>query len=157
MDTQQFHHAPELVPKPRLTVYGGPIAWRRLLATTVLFSVVTGGILVALESRHPEPPAVKPAGNTAGYQSPMGLRVTIRKQQVEIRWDHDLVAALKLGKGLIRITDGETTKLIPLDWRDLQDGYVSYTPLTSDVHVRFEIIEADGVGISESTRVVAIP
>jgi hypothetical protein len=157
MDAQQFHHAPKLVPKPRQAVYRGPIAWRRLLATTVLFSLATGAILVALESRHPEPPGAEAAGNTAAYQSPMGLRVAIRKQQVEIRWDHDLVAALKPGKGLIRITEGETTKLIPLDWRDLQDGSVSYKPLTSDVHVRFEIIEADGVGISESTRVVAIP
>src|ERR1700735_5689957 len=105
---QQLYHATEPVPKPPQAVYRGPIAWRRLLATTVLFSLATGAILVALESRHPEPPGAEAAGNTAAYQSPMGLRVAIRKQQVEIRWDHDLVAALKPGKGLIRITEGET-------------------------------------------------
>jgi hypothetical protein len=157
MDAQQFHHAPKLVAKPRLAKYREPIAWRRLLATTALFSVVTGSILVAFDSRHSAPRVAEPVEYTTGSESPMGLRVIIRKQQVEIRWDHDLVAALRPGKGLMRITEGDTTKLIPLDLRDLQDGSVSYTPLTSDVQVRFELIEADGVSISESTRVVAIP
>jgi hypothetical protein len=157
MDAQQLHHAPKLVPKSRQSVYQEPIAWSRLLTTTALVSLVTGAILVAFDSRHAAPPPAEPVENNSGYQSRLGLRVIIRKQQVEIRWDHDLVVALKPGKGLIRITEGETTKLIPLDWRDLQDGSVSYTPLTSDVRVRFEIIEADGARISESTRVVAIP
>jgi hypothetical protein len=157
MDAQQFHHAPKLVAKPRQAAYWEPIAWRRLLVTTALFSVVTAAILMALDSRHSAPPVAEPVENTTGSQSPMGLRVITRKQQMEIRWDHDLVAALRPGNGLMRITEGERTKLIPLDRRDLQDGSVSYTPLTSDVHVRFEIIGADGVRITESTRVAAIP
>jgi len=157
MDAEQFHHTPQLVEKPRQAEHRGPIAWRRLVATTALFSVVTGAILVVLDSRRPAPPATEPVENTASYQSPMGLKVTIRQQQVEIRWDHDLVAALKPGKGVMTISEGEATKLVSLDWRDLQDGSESYTPLTSDVQVRFEIVEADGVRISESTRVVAIP
>jgi hypothetical protein len=157
MDAKQFHHAPKLVSKPRQAEYRKPIAWKRLSVTTALFSVVTGSVLVALDSSHAAPPVAEPVENTTGSQSPMGLRVIARKQQVEIRWDHDLVAALRPGNGLMRITEGDRTKLIPLDGRDLQDGSVSYTPRTSDVHVRFEIIGADGVRITESTRVVAIP
>jgi hypothetical protein len=85
------------------------------------------------------------------------LRVATRNQQVEIRWDHNLVAAFKSGKGLIKITDGDMAKLIPLDWRDLQDGYVAYAPLTNDVRVRLEVTATDGTTFTESARVVAIP
>jgi hypothetical protein len=129
----------------------------RLLTTTALFSIATSAILVALDSKHPASAAPAPVQTTAPYQSPLGLRVTARKQQVEIRWDHDSLAALKPVKGLVKITEGEITKLIPLDWRDLQDGYVSSAPLTNDVEVRFEITRADGSSVTESARVVAIP
>ena len=129
----------------------------RLLTTTALFSIATGAILVALDSSHPASAAPAPVETAAAYQSPVGLIVTTRKQQVEIRWDHNSLAVLKPVKGLVKITEGEMTKLIPLDWRDLQDGYVSYTPLTNDVTVRFEVTRADGSSVTESARVVAIP
>ena len=153
----QSHHAPEPAPKPRQAVYREPIAWMRLLTTTALFSIATGAMLVALDSSHRELPAAAPVEIPAAYRSPLGLKVTIRKQQMEIRWDHDLLAALKPSKGLMKITEGETTKLITLDSRDLQDGSVSYTPLTNDVRVRLEITGADGAGTSESARAVAVP
>jgi len=129
----------------------------RLLATTALFSIATGAVLVALDSKHPAPAAQAPVGTAAAYQSPLGLRVTTRKQQIEIRWDHDLPAVLKPVKGLVKITEGEMTKSIPLDWRDLQDGYVAYAPLTSDVRVRLEVTGADGATVTESARAVTIP
>jgi hypothetical protein len=76
---------------------------------------------------------------------------------VDIRWDHDLAARLQSSKGLMKIMDGERTKLIPLDARDLQDGYVAYVPRTNDVEVRFEVTRGDGTLVTESTRVVAVP
>ncbi len=153
----QSHHAPKPVSKSRQVVYREPISWMRLLTTTALFSIATGAILVALDSKHAPPAASTPVETEAVYQSSLGLRVTTRKQQVEIRWDHDSLAVLKPVKGLVKITEGETSKLIPLDWRDLQDGYVSYAPLTTNVGVRLEITRADGSGVTESARVVAIP
>jgi hypothetical protein len=125
----------------------------RLLATTALFSIVTGATLVALDSNYPA--AAAAAVETTTNQSPLGLRVTIQKRQMEIRWDHDSVAALKAGKGLMKITEGDTTKLIPLDLRDLQDGSVSYKSLTNDVRVRLDVTGADGAFVTESTRAVA--
>ena len=59
-------------------------------------------------------------------------------------------------KGLLKVTEGESIKSIPLDLRDLQDGFVSYLALTSEVRVSFEVTEASGITVSESARVVAI-
>ena len=153
----QSHHAPKPVSNRRHVVYREPISWMRLLTTTALFSIATGAILVAPDSYHSSPAAPAPVQTAAAYLSPLGLRVTARKQQVEIRWDHNSLAVLKPVKGLVRITEGEMTKLIPLDWRDLQDGYVSYAALTNDIAVYFEITRADGSSVTESARVVAIP
>jgi hypothetical protein len=156
MDTLQSHHALRAVQKPRRISGREPISWTRLLATTALFSIVTGAILVSLDSRHP---ATVAAANveTSAIQSPLGLKVTIRKQQMEIRWDHDSVAVLKPSKGLMKITEGESTKLIPMDWRDLQDGSVSYAPLTNDIKVRLDVTGADGALVTESARAISIP
>src|ERR1700732_3145065 len=106
MDATHPPHAPVAISKRRQTVHREPIAWMRLLTTTALFSVATGGILVALDSRHPEPQATAPVESAAGSQSPLGLRVSMRKQQVEIRWDHDSLAVSKPGKGQMKITEG---------------------------------------------------
>jgi hypothetical protein len=156
MVAAQFHHAPKPAARSR-RVYSEPISWVRLLFTTALFSIATGAILMGLDSRHPGTPAAAPVETASEDQSLLGLRVATRNQQVEIRWDHNLVAAFKSGKGLIKITDGDMAKLIPLDWRDLQDGYVAYAPLTNDVRVRLEVTATDGTTFTESARVVAIP
>jgi hypothetical protein len=155
MVANQSHHALRAVSKSRQVVFSEPISWMRLLTTTALFSIGTAAVLAGLDTRHPAAAAKVPA--TAGYESPLGLKVTSRKQQLEIRWDHALGAVLNGGKAVIKITEGEMTELIPMDRNDLQDGYVSYTPMTNDVRIRFEVNQADGTSVTESARVVAIP
>ena len=147
MVATQIHHAPQVMVKPRSGLVHDSSSWTRLLITTALFSVATGAILMGLDSG-PATPAAPP--------SQLGLRVTAQKQQVEIRWDHIAVAALNPVKGLLKIAEGEGNKLIPLDRSDLQDGFVSYLALTSEVRVSFEVTEASGISVSESARVVAI-
>jgi hypothetical protein len=157
MVANQSHHAPRADSKSRQITFNEPMSWMRLLMTTALFSIATSAVVVGLESRHAATTAAAAAQITAGYESPLGLKVTSRKQQLEIRWDHELRAVLNAGKGLIKITEGEMTELIPLDRGDLRDGYVSYTALTNDVRIRFEVNQADGTSVTESARVVAIP
>jgi len=136
-----------------------PISWMGLLTTTAVFSVVTGAVVVGFDSKHPTSAAASTTVETASAtsQSPLGLRVTSRKQQVEIRWDHNSRPVTNASKAVMKITEGETTELIRLDHRDLQDGFVSYTPMTKEVQVRFVVIAPDGTSVSESARVVAIP
>jgi hypothetical protein len=153
----QTHHAPQAVPTTLQRSYREQVTWIRLLTTTALFSIATGAILVGLDSNRAGIPTAAPRETAAEYRSALGLRVTAGKQQVDIRWNHDLITALNSSKGSMKITEGEMTKLIPLDSRDLQDGYVSYVPLTNDVRVRFEVTRGDGSLVTESTRVVAVP
>jgi hypothetical protein len=147
MVATQIHHAPQRMAKPRSGLVHDSSSWLRLLITTALFSLATGAILIGLDSGPAAP---------AAQTSQLGLRVTAQKQQVEIRWDHVAVAALNPVKGLLKITEGETIKSIPLDRSDLQDGFVSYSALTNEVRVSFEVTEASGITVSESARMVAI-
>ena len=128
-----------------------------LLVTMALFSIATGAILVALDSRQPAAPASPAVAASPAYESPLGLKVTARKQEVEIRWNHDSSALAKATKAQMKIREGEMTELIPLERRDLQDGFVAYTSTTNDIRVRFEVIQTDGTIVSESARVVSIP
>jgi len=133
--------------KPRSGLVHDTSTWMRLLITTALFSLATGAILMGLDSGPPTPMA---------QTSQLGLKVSAQKQQVEIRWDHVAVAALSPVKGLLKISESDNIKSIPLDRSDLQDGFVSYLASTSEVRVNFEVTEASGITVSESARVVAI-
>jgi hypothetical protein len=155
MIVRQVHHTLTPVSKLREPVFREPVAWMRLLITTALFSIVTGSLLVALKSRRSVGTLTTDAiQTTAGPESPLGLKVTAQGERVEIRWNHDSRATLGAAKGLVKITDGEVTELISLDRPDLQDGHVSYTPITKDVSIRFEVIAADGTSVTESARAV---
>jgi hypothetical protein len=148
--------------RPSPLSFHTPISWTPLLTTTALFSIITALVVVALDSRRPgampAPTAeATPSPAAAVYESPLKLKVSSQKQHIEIRWDHEASVIQKADKGLIKITEGEMSELIPLDRRELQDGYVAYTAMTNDVRIRLEIIASDGKSISESARVVAIP
>ncbi len=156
MVAKQSHHSFQAVSKARHKVFREPIPWIRLLTTAALFSVATGALLIGPESRKPATPAAAAVQTTGGYESPLGLKVTSRKQQVEIRWDHDLPAMSHADKGLLKITEGAMTELVQLDQRDLRDGHVSYTAMTNAVGIRFEVVARDGTRVTESAQVVAI-
>jgi hypothetical protein len=157
MNATLSNHAPVLVRKAPIAAFQDQVPWMRLLTTTALFSIVTGALLVALDSRRPPAPTAPAVQTAAQYESPLGLKVTTRKQQVEIRWNHDCQAVRGADKGFMKITEGEMTELIPLDRRDLQDGFVAYTAMTNDVRIRFEVNQRDGSSLTESARVVTIP
>jgi hypothetical protein len=130
-----------------------PYSWMPLLATTALFSIATAGVILRSESRHSAAASVE---HTV-QQSQLGLKVASHKQQVDIRWDHECPAIVHADKGIMKVTEGEMSEVIPLDRRDLRDGSVSYSPMTNDVRIRLEVMEPDGATVSESARVVAIP
>jgi len=129
-------------------------SWMPLLVTTAIFIVATAAVMVI--SERPQQVAAAAVENTVN-QSPLGLKVTSRKQQVDIRWDHECAAIIQAEKGVMRVTEGELSEVIPLDRRDLRDGSVSYSPMTKDVRIRLEVTGPDGASVSESARVVAIP
>lgn len=136
---------PDLPDKPQ---------WMRLLTTSALFSIVTGVALVTFESSSPSSSTSAPTHASAAIESPLGLKVTPQKQQLDIRWNHDLIGPLGGYKAQMKITEGEATQTVRLDLRDLEDGHVSYTPSTNDVRILLELIKPDGNVIRESAHVI---
>jgi hypothetical protein len=166
-------HADALPPvppdPPRRRVWsestGEPIRWLRLLPLAGLLSIGIAAAELAFDHDRPVAPRAPSAVETTNPAAPtapieeakLGLRVTSRPKQLEIRWNHDAKAILASTKGLMRITDGGQTEVIEFEPHQLQDGAVAYTPATNDVNIRLEVSGADGGSMVESIRVVAIP
>jgi hypothetical protein len=126
--------------------------WTRLLITSAIFTSLTGVALVAFESNSSSSSTAAAAQAATANESPLGLSVTAQKQQLEIRWNHDSIGPLGGYKGQMKISEGETTQTVRLDWRDLEDGHVSYTPLTNDVRIVLELVKPDGNIIRDSVH-----
>ena len=134
---------------------GGASSWLRLLPTFALFALVTAGTQMLWLSRPAE--ATQMAEMTTDDSSPLGLKVTIRPQQLQIRWNQRSAPILAAEKAVLRITEGNVTEKILFDHEELRDGYVAYAPKTNDVYIRLEVNGPDGNSTPESVRVVAIP
>ena len=135
----------------------GPIRWWQLLPTAALFTL--GTIVAQSALDHTTISANSANDITAGYQAPSGLKVTAAPHQLQIRWNRDSKIILAAEEGEIRIAEGDVvvTQVIPIDKRQLLNGYIAYTPLTNDVSILFEVKAADGSTTTESVRAVAIP
>jgi hypothetical protein len=158
------------MPPPPLSHAGGSgIRWSRLAPTILLAAIGIGAIQLATTSKQTvaaAPPASgTAASDTAGpsaqaspsTQGGLELSVTSRPHQLEIRWDRDSTAIATSDKGLLRITEGGTTEVVPIDQTQLRDGYVDYAPKTSEVAIRMDVIGKDGATKSEAIRAVGIP
>ena len=138
------------------------IRWSRLLATAALVVIGIGALQLAMNSNRtlaaaPAATQTMPASAAPVSETALGLKVTPHPGELEIRWHPKSAAIAASEKGMMKITDAGTTQTVPLDQYDLRDGYVLYTPTTSDVSIRFEVTSKDGGTSSESVRVVAIP
>jgi len=140
--------------------------WLNLLVTAVIVVFAIGSTTLLMESkpasRRPvattqavPPLAVQPAASAG--DSPFGLRVESKPQQLEVHWDRDRQKIRQAASALIHITDGAISEVIPFDKQQLSDGYLAYKPVTNDVSIRLEADEGNGEVVSESVRVVATP
>jgi hypothetical protein len=139
------------------TPFAQPIPWMRLLPTVALCILGVAFVALALDagwvgSRKPSAPEI---GGV--YDSPLGLRVSSRSKQLEVRWIHDSSTIRSADRGLMKIFDGEITEDVHFDQRQLKDGYVAYVPSTNDVTIRLEVHGSDGSTIAESVRSIATP
>jgi hypothetical protein len=151
-------------PEAPLVAPSEDIRWSRLWPTAAL--VVTG--IVAIQavwnsrgttSADSAPPVevTTPATAAATYETPLGLKVSSEPHLLEIRWNRAASAIAASVKGTMRISEAGVTEAVPVDARELREGFVAYTPKTNDVGIRFEVTAADGAATTESIRVVAIP
>jgi hypothetical protein len=137
---------------------GERIRWSRLAPTAVLVLISIGALQLATSSRNTTSAStLSSEAQAAQPETALGLRVTSRPHQLEIRWNRESSTIAASDQGVMRITEAGTTEAVPFDQDQLHDGYVAYTPKTNDVNIRLEVTGKDGSTTSESVRSVAIP
>ncbi len=129
------------------------IRWSRLLPTAALVAICVAALQLATNSNRIVAAAPAPVEAVAG----LGLTVTSQPHQLEIRWNRQSAVIAASDQGVMKITDDGITEIVPFDPTQLSDGYVAYTPKTTDVSIRLEVTGKDGGTTSESIRSVAIP
>jgi hypothetical protein len=136
--------APERTTLARAPFTAAPerIRWSRLLRTALLAVLGIGALQLAMKG---------------GSQTGLGLKVTSRQHQLEIRWNRQAAAVAASSNGVMKITEAGKTQAVLFDQDQLRDGFVAYTPTTTDVSIRLEVTGPDGGTTSESIRTVAIP
>lgn len=122
--------------------------WLRLFPTVALAMIAVGALQQAIGFRssvHAQEPVA------------LGLTVTSRSRQLEIRWNRSSSAVTDAVGGVLKITDDGTTQALPFDATQFQDEYVAYTPKTNNVSVRLETTTKDGGMTAESVRWLTMP
>ncbi len=143
------------------------IRWSHLLPTAALVVAGICALQLTTNSSHSVSAAPSPgktllmptsaASATAGNPTPLGLAVVSRPHQLEIRWNRSSAPITESERGVMKITEAGVTQAIPFDQRQLRDGYVAYTPTTTDVQITFDVTGQGGGTTTESLRTVAIP
>lgn len=162
--------APQTAPMPAAPVSasGERIRWSRLFPTAALVVICIWALQYAMNSNRTTAAASASSENSASEiaapvpsapnnQNDLGLNVTSRQHQLEIRWNRESAAIMGSDNGVMKITDDGITEAVPFDQIQLRDGYVAYTPKTTDVNIRLEVTGKDGGTTLESIRSVAIP
>ncbi len=131
----------------------GPIRWWKLLPTAAAFTI---GAIAAQSAwdGHANARTSAPAAIAADYEAPLGLEVSSRPHQLEIRWNHSAQVVRGAERAEMTISEGGVTEVIPIEKDQLLDGSVAYTPRTNDVSIRIRLKAADGSATSESIRAV---
>jgi hypothetical protein len=116
--------------------------------------IMVGAFQRTTDSRVATAPSRETAPLSRGDE--LGLGVTSRSNQLEIRWNK-VSAMTDSVRGVLKITDDGITEALPFDQCRFPEEFVAYTPKTNDVSIRLEVTLRDGGRTSESVRSVTIP
>jgi len=159
-------------PPPFVPSAGNRIRWSRLLPTAALAILAVGAVQLTMNSKRtvaetPTQTETAASGTAPSVAAPipapisdenaLALTVTPLPRQLDIRWNRESQAIKESKEGVMRITEDGITEALPLDQNQLRDGYVAYTPKTTDVSIRLEVTGTSGRTTSESVRSVAMP
>jgi protein TonB len=128
------------------------LAW--LLAIIIVGTVAITAVVGLRSANRLGAPAPVPEVKEA-YETPLGLKVASSAGRLDVSWDHDSPVILTGTRAVLTITDGDITKRIQLDEKQMRDGSIAYTPFSTDVNLRLEVGGPDGKTIGESVRVIA--
>ncbi len=91
---------------------------------------------------------------TAPAPLAMGLRAKLESGKIVVRWDRGSSPVLNAASGSLRIADGDFTKVVNLDARQLQNGSVIYMNADNKVGFRLEVTTTQKTVVAESTDYV---
>jgi TonB family protein len=128
------------------------LAW---LLAIIIVATVGITVVVGLRSANRFGVAAPVPEVKDAYETPLGLKVASSAGRLDVSWDHDSPVILTGSKAVLTITDGDLTKRIQLDEKQMRDGSIAYTPFSTDVNLRLEVGGPDGKTIGESIRVIA--
>lgn len=80
----------------------------------------------------------------------MGLNVRLENGKAVLRWNRNSPAILHATSGVLRILDGDSSKVVTLDTRQLLHGTVIYMSADSPVNFRLEVTTDQKTVITES-------
>ena len=147
---------PPMAPPPVSRMPREGIRWSHLLPTAAVVVLGICALQLATNSNHSVSAAPSATG-TQSKQTSLGLAVVSRPHQLEIRWNRESAAIADSDRGVMKITEAGLTQAIPFDQRQLRDGYVAYTPTTTDVRITFDVTGQNGAMTTDEIRAVAIP
>jgi hypothetical protein len=146
---------PPMPPPPVSRMSREGIRWTHLIPTAAVVVLGICALQLATNSNHSVSAA--PSAATQNKQTPLGLAVVSRPHQLEIRWNRESAPIADSDRGVMKITEAGITQAIPFDQRQLRDGYVAYTPTTTDVRITFDVTGQTGAMTTDAIRAVAIP
>ncbi len=123
---------------------GTALKWRlltRVAAAVVIVAAAEYGVVQLLARRTP-PPGYLPA-----------LRIERNGAYLQVNWNHSAPSILNAERALLVITDGHYRKELNLDAAQLRNGSIAYSPSSSDVSFRLDVVDGRST-VSESLRVV---
>lgn len=87
----------------------------------------------------------------------LGLTAKSEAGKVVVRWDRSNKAIQNAASGVLRILDGDFSKVVNLDTRQLQNGSVIYMSADNRVGFRLEVTTTRRTTLSESTEYIPAP
>jgi periplasmic protein TonB len=97
----------------------------------------------------------KPAVPRPQNSGALGLKVELEGEFLRVSWDRDSPSIVTANRGSLSISDGDSTREVPLEADELRTGSIRLRHATSQVAVRFQVIGAKGEA-GEMARAIRI-
>lgn len=139
---------------PPVSVARSPMRATRVSAT-ILFLLVTGVIFAWVRLRGPtgSAPTRDPSPEISA-RTRLGLKVTGRKNKFVVTWDRNAAGVKSAKRAILEVEDGSEHRTLQLDPEQIANGSLVYESRVGDVTFRLQILDKQGLPITESMRVV---
>ncbi len=134
-------------PRPSAAQFNSKWVWLPLSFVFLVLGVVAGFQSALMLNKDGLERAFS---NNAGLE----LSAKVEDEKIMVRWDRSAAAIQNAASGTLRIVDGEFSKVVNLDSRQLQNGSVIYMNAENTVNFRLDVTTRQKTNITESVSYV---